>query len=72
MSRPIVLTTDERAKFAAYLHQEADADARLSKEGEKVGIPEPVLKRLRTRAMAKKLVAEDIEGWEEQRVGGQA
>lgn len=63
-----MLTVPERKKFAAFLHREAEQDAALAEQMQKIGMPEAVQKQMRTRALAKKLVAEDLESWEAQTV----
>jgi len=59
----ISLTPEERAKFAAWLRQDAEADDAIARQADDIGI-KPLAKQKRYIAVAKFLVAKEIESIE--------
>lgn len=52
------LTQQERARFAAYLEEDAAQNVALAEQMEKLPMPViPMAKKMRTEAMAEKIVA---------------
>jgi hypothetical protein len=61
----IVLTQQERERFVLYLLQSAESDELMAEQATKLGPPcAPVAKMLRTRAMAAKIIAKDLQSVE--------
>lgn len=61
----ILLTQQERDKFAAYLLQEAESDDGMAKQMEKLKGHEAMVKRLRQRGAIYAIVAKELQKIEE-------
>ena len=59
----IVLTAEERVKFASWLKQEAEADDALARQADAIGI-KVIAKQKRLMAIAKQAVAKELENTE--------
>jgi hypothetical protein len=61
----ISLTTEERAKFAAFLDQDAASTEGLIAQMEKIPTPEALIKKYRTEALAQRIVARMLRATED-------
>lgn len=67
----VVLTNEERAKFIAWLKQDAESDRLIIGQMEKMqGLGDLMTKRAKQRLAAKLIVAELLETIEEQTISG--
>jgi len=64
----IVLTEQERARFAAYLDQEAATSEGLAEQAAKLRMYEPLVERLRGEALAYRRIAQVLRSWEKERL----
>lgn len=62
--RTLLLTDDERARFAAYLERTAADDEAMITQMEAIKAPEVLIKRTRTEAIAAKIIAAKLRSIE--------
>jgi hypothetical protein len=65
----IVLSQDERTKFADYLEQDALGDEGIAKQMDKMQAGSPVAKMLRTKVAAKMIVVGELRSTESMSIG---
>lgn len=68
--RTLLLTDDERARFAAYLERTAADDEAMIAQMEKIKAPEVLIKRTRTEALAAKIIAAKLRSIESVSISG--
>jgi gamma-glutamyl phosphate reductase len=66
----MLLTKEERERFIQYLQQEKDSTHKLIEQAEKIGLPKPMLDRLRLEYHATNIVCHKLQNVEEQIFGG--
>lgn len=60
----MLLSDEERKKFAEYLRREAATNKLLMEQADKIGMPDVTKERLRQRIAAQLIVASDLESCE--------
>jgi len=68
----IILTDQERIRFAAYLEQEAATSDGLADQMDKLGGIGRLAEMYRTMAAAAQIIAKDLRGGEKTTIGGVA
>jgi len=66
----MLLTQEERDKFATYLAMEADSSEGMASQMEKTNLPSVVIKKYKTEAMACRIVAQMLRSTHDERIGG--
>ncbi len=61
----IMLTTEERERFASYLEQECLSDTEFSQRLTKIGGSESMVKKLNAEAMSEKIIAMKLRAYEQ-------
>ena len=65
----IILTSEERKRFAAYLEQEANTNNLLAKQMDKIGPHGKIMsEEMRSKALASIIIARELMSWEEQNI----
>ena len=65
-----LLSREERLRFAAWCRHEADSNAGLAKQAEKLNAIPGLMAMLRGKEAAMRVVAKELESVEEQTIGG--
>lgn len=60
----LLLTDAERERFAAYLEREAASNEAMARQMEQIKVPEAVIKRERLKALAARMIAENLRSTE--------
>ncbi len=61
----LLLTEEERIRFAEYLEREAASDEAMIKQMESIGAPKEMIKRYRTQMVASGIVAARLRSIED-------
>ena len=64
----MMLTREEREKFIQYLQQDADNNHKLIGQAEKIGMPKPMIDRLKMEYHAAKIVCMRLQNVEEETI----
>lgn len=65
----MLLTQAERERFIAYLEHEAETDEGIATQMETIHVPEVLIRKIRTEAMAAKVMAAKLRSIESTTLG---
>ena len=65
----MLLTNEERERFAAYLEQEARSDLAILEQMEKSNMPAALIQKYRVEAMAAQVIAKKLRSTESETIG---
>lgn len=67
----LLLSDEERERFATWLEREAETNEGMVKHMASMKVPEPMMQRMRTEAMACRIVVARLRSTETMSIGGQ-